>query len=124
MTDTSLSITTAPVVFDTYLVESKILNEEGKDVAIMLQQLSDPTRLRLCWLMLSDCKMNVGTLALAAGASQPAVSHHLSLMSMAGIIELNREGQENFYRLTDRFGERLRKFALELKKGVKFEVTA
>ena len=36
--------------------------------------------------------------------SQPAVSHHLALLAVAGLIESRREGKHNFYHiLPDRF---------------------
>jgi ArsR family transcriptional regulator len=31
--------------------------------------------------------------------SQPAVSHHLALLRVAGIIECRRDGKHNFYHL-------------------------
>jgi ArsR family transcriptional regulator len=31
--------------------------------------------------------------------SQPAVSHHLALLRMAGVIACRRDGKHNFYRL-------------------------
>jgi ArsR family transcriptional regulator len=31
--------------------------------------------------------------------SQPAVSHHLALLRLAGLIEMRRDGKHNFYRL-------------------------
>jgi ArsR family transcriptional regulator, arsenate/arsenite/antimonite-responsive transcriptional repressor len=33
------------------------------------------------------------------GQSQPAVSHHLGLLRMAGLIEPRRAGKHNFYHL-------------------------
>jgi ArsR family transcriptional regulator len=31
--------------------------------------------------------------------SQPAVSHHLALLKMAGLIECRRDGKHNFYHI-------------------------
>jgi ArsR family transcriptional regulator len=33
------------------------------------------------------------------GQSQPAVSHHLTLLRMAGLVGFRREGKFNFYRM-------------------------
>ncbi len=38
--------------------------------------------------------------------SQPAVSHHLALLRIAGLIDRRRDGKHNYYRLLpDRFAE-------------------
>ena len=34
--------------------------------------------------------------------TQPAVSHHLALLKMAGILDCRRDGKHNFYRLVPR----------------------
>jgi ArsR family transcriptional regulator len=40
------------------------------------------------------------------GQSQPAVSHHLALLRVSGLIESRREGKHNFYSVRrDYFGE-------------------
>ena len=42
------------------------------------------------------------------GQSQPAVSHHLALLRVSGLIESRREGKHNFYSVrADHFGELL-----------------
>jgi DNA-binding transcriptional ArsR family regulator len=35
------------------------------------------------------------------GLSQSAVSHHLALLRAAGLVGYRREGQHNYYRITD-----------------------
>ena len=35
----------------------------------------------------------------AQKASQPAVSHHLTLMRLTGLVSFRREGKNNYYRL-------------------------
>ena len=61
--------------------------------------LSDETRLRiLFYLALSpDGELHVTDLCNRLGQSQPAVSHHLALLRVSGLIESRREGKHNFY---------------------------
>jgi DNA-binding transcriptional ArsR family regulator len=75
--------------------------------AVLLKQVSDPTRLQVI-TMLSEGERHVGGLCEALNQSQPAVSHHLALLRHGGIIAPRRQGKNNFYSLTDT-GERLAK---------------
>jgi len=80
--------------------------------AILLKQVSDPTRLQVVTL-LSEGECHVGGLCDQFNMSQPAVSHHLALLRHGGIVERRRQGKNNFYSLTDT-GYRLSKIV----KGV------
>jgi DNA-binding transcriptional ArsR family regulator len=75
--------------------------------ANLLKQVSDPTRLQVISL-LSEGEHHVGGLCEQFNISQPAVSHHLALLRHSGIVERRRQGQNNFYTLTD-VGYRLSK---------------
>jgi ArsR family transcriptional regulator, zinc-responsive transcriptional repressor len=68
--------------------------------AILLKQVSDPTRLRVVSL-LSEGERHVGGLCDQFDMSQPAVSHHLALLRHGGIVDRRRQGKNNFYSLTD-----------------------
>ena len=59
--------------------------------------LADETRLRLIILLLKNQEMNVRSLCDALSQSQPAVSHHLALLRVAGFVDKRREGKHNFY---------------------------
>jgi ArsR family transcriptional regulator len=43
--------------------------------------------------------MHVSALCHMLGQSQPAVSHHLTLLRMAGLVGFRRDGKFNYYRL-------------------------
>jgi ArsR family transcriptional regulator len=62
--------------------------------------IADETRVRLIGLLATGEK-NVTELCEAIGQSQSAVSHHLALLRVSGIMENRREGKFNFYSLTD-----------------------
>ncbi len=59
--------------------------------------LSDPTRLRIFWILChsEECVINLSALM---EMSSPAVSHHLSKLRAAGLAESRREGKEVYYR--------------------------
>lgn len=70
----------------------------ARDSAPTFKLASDETRLRLI-LMLTAGELHVTDLCKRLGQSQPAVSHHLALLRVAGIISARREGKHNFYGL-------------------------
>jgi DNA-binding transcriptional ArsR family regulator len=68
--------------------------------AILFKQVSDPTRLQVVTL-LSEEERHVGGLCDQFNMSQPAVSHHLAVLRLGGIVDCRRQGKNNFYSLTD-----------------------
>lgn len=65
--------------------------------------MSDETRLRLLIFLAQNGELHVTDLCQRLRQSQSAVSHHLALLRVAGIIEARREGKHNFYRVSTRF---------------------
>lgn len=82
---------------------------ENDDRAIIggFELLSDATRLRIINLLASG-EMFVAEMGAELEMTQPAVSHHLALLRVAGLIESRRDGKRNYYRLRP---ERLRALA-------------
>lgn len=74
--------------------------EDFQDIAFLFQQLGDPTRLKLVWLLChsEECVCN---LAVALGVSAPAISYHLKSLRQRKLITSRREGKEVFYTLSD-----------------------
>jgi len=80
-----------------------------KELVQVFKLLSDETRLRILLLLVRQREMHVRALCDQLGQSQPAVSHHLALLRVAGLIEPRREGKHNFYSiLPARFQELLK----------------
>ena len=65
----------------------------------LFKLLSDETRLHILYYLTQRHELNVGTLCGLLKQSQPAVSHHLALLRVSGLIEMRREGKHNYYRL-------------------------
>ena len=61
--------------------------------------LSDEKRLRILLYLGRERELHVTALCEKLGQSQPAVSHHLALLRVAGLIEPRRHGKHNFYSL-------------------------
>jgi ArsR family transcriptional regulator len=91
-------------------VAPEVSDQSIRELAQVFKLLSDETRLRiLFYLGLSeDGELHVTELCQRLGQSQPAVSHHLALLRVSGLIESRREGKHNFYSVrTDHFGDLL-----------------
>ncbi len=68
-----------------------------KDLVQVFKLLADETRLKVLMYLLREGELNVTALCERLGQSQPAVSHHLALLRVAGLIEPRRDGKHNFY---------------------------
>jgi len=68
--------------------------------ANVLRMLAHPRRLEMLHL-LADGPLEVGRIALQLGISQPNASQHLALLRSAGLVEIERNGREIRYRLSD-----------------------
>src|SRR5689334_7184496 len=79
-----------------------------RDLVQVARLLSDETRLRILFFLAQNYELHVTDLCERLGLSQPAVSHHLALLRVSGLIEARREGKHNFYSVrSDFFGEML-----------------
>ena len=73
--------------------------DEVERLATILKGLADPSRLAIVRVLARDGPMNVGQIRDVVGQSQPAVSHHLSLLRSAGLVRRSRSGKFNVYEL-------------------------
>ena len=69
-------------------------------VSEIFKQLSDPTRIRIFWL-LCHCEECVTNISALLEMSSPAVSHHLRPLRNSGLITSHRIGKEVYYRACD-----------------------
>jgi len=68
-----------------------------KDLVQVFKLLADETRLRVLMYLVREGELHVTALCDKLNQSQPAVSHHLALLRVAGLIEARRDGKHNFY---------------------------
>lgn len=72
-------------------------NDDFIKVTDLFKQLSDPSRVRIFWLLChhEDCVLDIGAIL---GMSSPAVSHHLKSLRDFNLIESRRVGKEVYYK--------------------------
>lgn len=78
-----------------------------KELVQVFKLLSDETRLRILLYLARQGELHVTALCDKLGQSQPAVSHHLALLRVAGLIEARRDGKHNFYSVRTKHFHRL-----------------
>jgi ArsR family transcriptional regulator len=77
-----------------------------RDLAQLFKILADETRLRILEMLGRRKELCVRDLWERLGQSQPAVSHHLGLLRMAGLVDTRHEGKHIYYRIDEqRFDE-------------------
>jgi ArsR family transcriptional regulator len=75
-------------------------DDAALEVALRLKALADPARVRLMSILLSsqEGEHNSGDLANAVGLTESTVSHHLSQLRKAGLVESDRRGMNVHHR--------------------------
>jgi ArsR family transcriptional regulator len=108
------TLTTMPPVSD----------QAVRDLTQVFKLMSDETRLRILLYLAQSGELHVTDLCTRLGQSQPAVSHHLALLRVSGLIESRREGKHNFYSVrSEQFGHLLKELfsaAGEIPRRIKF----
>lgn len=66
----------------------------------LFQALGDPAREDIILTLGQHGRLNVGQISARSPLSRPAVSHHLKVLRDTGLVTVEREGTENYYRLT------------------------
>lgn len=92
------------------VLASALAEDEAEDLASAFKVLADPTRLRLLSLVATAPGGEVCACDLVepTGRSQPTVSHHLSVLREAGLIEREQRGRWAWFRVAPRRLEVLR----------------
>jgi ArsR family transcriptional regulator len=67
--------------------------------AALFKLLGDPHRLQLLTHLARHGKANVSGLSRAVGQTPAAVSHHLKLLRLGGLVDYRRETHSNRYSL-------------------------
>jgi ArsR family transcriptional regulator, arsenate/arsenite/antimonite-responsive transcriptional repressor len=75
-------------------------DDSALEVALRLKALADPARVKLMSLLFSTSagEVNSGELAAVVGLTESTVSHHLSQLRRAGLVESERRGMNVYHR--------------------------
>jgi DNA-binding transcriptional ArsR family regulator len=73
--------------------------ELANELARTMGVLSDATRLRILFVLVGG-ERRVLDMQKELAVPQPNLSHHLSLLRMAGMVTVRRDGKCSYYRLT------------------------
>jgi ArsR family transcriptional regulator len=70
------------------------------EIALRLKALADPVRVKLVSLLFSSSDGDVCScdLAMAVGLTESTVSHHLTQLRRAGLVESERRGMNVYHR--------------------------
>lgn len=92
------------------VLEAPLAQAEATELAGAFAALSDPARLRLLSLMAAadSGEVCVCELTEPLGKSQPTVSHHLKVLSQAGLIRGDKRGRWTWYSVVPERLEALR----------------
>jgi ArsR family transcriptional regulator, arsenate/arsenite/antimonite-responsive transcriptional repressor len=81
-------------------IDDAVLGEtEADELAAAFKVLADPVRLRLLSIIANSDESCACDLASPVGRSQPTISHHLSLLTEAGLVTREKRGKWAYYRV-------------------------
>lgn len=82
-------------------VRATLSRQQAEDTATVLRVVSDPTRLQILSLIHSsaDQRVRVTELTIALELRQPTVSHHLKMLTEAGVLVREPVGRDVWHRI-------------------------
>jgi ArsR family transcriptional regulator, arsenate/arsenite/antimonite-responsive transcriptional repressor len=69
----------------------------NKMLVEIFRSLADENRLQILQLLLTEGRSNVSRICEKVGESQPAISHHLTQLKHANLVDFQRDGKFNYY---------------------------
>ena len=69
----------------------------NKEMAEIFRSLADENRLQILRILMREGEMHVSRICDELGESQPAVSHHLTQLRHARLVDFRRDGKYNHY---------------------------
>jgi ArsR family transcriptional regulator len=79
--------------------EAPLGKRDAEALAEALRVMADPARLRLVSLISAEGEVCQCDLTRPLGLSQPTISHHLRVLTDAGVLDREKRGRWAFYRV-------------------------
>lgn len=98
MTDTSAAAPDAALCCPP-LLDGALDEAQAADLAGVLKALADPARLRLLSIIAANGEMCACDLPALVDRTQPTVSHHLSQLVQAGLLDREQRGKWAWFSL-------------------------
>ena len=114
------TVSMKPRVVNTEPSPIKIPRETLERLTDVFKLLADQSRLKIVLALAQDGELHVSALCDLLRQSQPAVSHHLTLMRMAKLVVVDRKGKFSYYRLASQhIRDLFEQFFLDSGNGAK-----
>jgi ArsR family transcriptional regulator len=98
----------------------KVADRTIEGLTDIFKLLADRSRLKILLALAQEGEMHVSALCDLLEQSQPAVSHHLTLLRMRNLVGFRRTGKHNYYRIDSTFvAQLLEQFFLDSENGLK-----
>ena|SRR5260370_15984387 len=98
----------------------KISERTINGLAQVFKLLADESRLKILLALAQDGELHVTALCDLLDQTQPAVSHHLTLLRMSRLVGYRRHGKHNYYRIESGLvGDLLEQFFADAGNGHK-----
>jgi len=80
--------------------KNKIIKNKSSNILKTLNLIGDPNRLKIICLVLNKENNCVSDIAKSLGLSVASASHHLRVLSVAGLLNPSRNGKRVCYQLS------------------------
>lgn len=80
-------------------MEAQVEPQDTQDVVRVLSALSDANRYRIVELLAASGELSCGAIGTALGLSPSLISHHLSVLESASVIQRRKDGLWTLNRL-------------------------
>lgn len=81
------------------MLSETLSDSQAQDLALVLKAMADPVRLKLISVIGNAGEACACDFPAAVGKSQATVSHHLKILTEAGILEREQRGKWAFFQV-------------------------
>lgn len=99
MTDATTAVPDTDALCCPPLLDGALDEDQAAELAAVLKALADPARLRLLSIIAANGEMCACDLPTLVDRTQPTVSHHLSQLVQAGLLDRTQRGKWAWFTL-------------------------